>query len=582
MDDHTPGPTDPSPADATLDCNPQQAAGTQTSGEFSSQDRCCPQVAMVEGSGPELTQETQKLLRDRLRLAAGLMFFGYLVFLPQHFFQADFGQSGGVFLVVFHCAATVVLAILGGTLCRRCQPSMSSLRVAELAMFGISAAFLVALQQRVIAGQCRDLGRIAEGAQAGQVSLVGPGGLWLLLIFTYALFVPNTRRRAAVVIGVLAATPVISVLAVAAVHEEIRQLLGLGGLSEFVLVMAVTAVTGWFGVDTIGSLRREAFEARQLGQYRLTKLIGAGGMGEVYLAEHQLMKRPCVVKLIRADKAGDARLLARFQREVRATAKLSHWNTIEIFDYGSTPEGTFYYVMEYLPGMSLRELVEKSGPLPPERVIHLLRQACDALSEAHAAGLIHRDIKPGNIFAARRGGVYDVVKLLDFGLVKPIVEEQPIQLTTEGSITGSPLFMSPEQATGDGPLDARSDIYSLGAVGYYLLTARPPFEADKPIKVVIAHAHDKVVPPSRHSEGVPKDLEQVILRCLEKAPADRFQDTASLARALAACQAADRWPRERAAHWWQEQQEATGKSGGEDRAPGTSAPTGVLDRTSTP
>ena len=577
MDDQTPSPTDLSPADATLDCNPRQAFGPEPSGESSSENRCCGQVALVEGSGPELSQETRHLLRDRLRLAAGLMFFGYLVFLPQHFFQTDFERPGAPVLFAFHCVSTAVMAILGGLLCRRCQPSTSSLRAAELVMFGLSAAFMAALQQMVIARQCSYL-----GGAGGQVSLVEPGGLWLLLIFTYALFVPNTRRRAAVVIGILAATPVIAVLLMAGTHEEVWRLLGPSEVVEFFLVMAVAAVTGVFGVDTIGSLRREVFEARQLEQYRLTKLIGAGGMGEVYLAEHQLLKRPCVVKLIRADRAGDARVLARFQREVRATAKLSHWNTVEIFDYGNTAEGTFYYVMEYLPGMSLRELVEQYGPLQPERVIHLLRQACDALGEAHAAGLIHRDVKPGNIFAARRGGVDDVVKLLDFGLVKPLVEQQPIQLTTEGSITGSPLFMSPEQATGDGTPDARSDIYSLGAVGYCLLTARPPFEGDKPIKVVIAHAHDEVVPPSRHREGIPADLERVILRCLAKGPADRFQDAAALAEALAGCRAADRWTRQRAAEWWQKRREATLQSAGADRISADLPGSGVLDRTKTP
>ncbi len=251
-----------------------------------------------------------------------------------------------------------------------------------------------------------------------------------------------------------------------------------------------------FGVGVIGSLRREAFAARQLGQYRLGRRIGAGGMGEVYLAEHQLLKRPCVVKLIRPDRSGNPKVIARFQREVRATAKLSHWNTVEIYDYGCTPDGTFYYVMEFLPGMNLGELVERFGPLPPARVIYLLRQACDGLAEAHAAGLVHRDIKPGNIFAARRGGIYDVAKLLDFGLVKPVMDDAPVHLTAEGTITGSPLFMSPEQAIGDAKPDPRSDIYSLGAVGYYLLTGHPPFEGDKPLKVIFAHAHDAAAPPS--------------------------------------------------------------------------------------
>ena len=200
-------------------------------------------------------------------------------------------------------------------------------------------------------------------------------------------------------------------------------------------------------------------------------------MGEVYLAEHQLLKRPCAIKLIRPDRAGDPRALARFEREVRTTARLSHPNTVEIYDYGRTEDGTFYYVMEYLSGLSLADLVERHGPLPPGRAIYLLRQACGALAEAHAAGLVHRDLKPANIFAARRGGLHDVAKLLDFGLVLPTAEPvAPPSSAGTATIAGSPLYMAPEQATGDARPDARSDLYGLGAVAYYLLTGRAPFE----------------------------------------------------------------------------------------------------------
>ena len=219
-------------------------------------------------------------------------------------------------------------------------------------------------------------------------------------------------------------------------------------------------------------------------------------MGEVYLAEHQLLKRPCAVKLIRPDRVTDPTALARFEREVRLTATLSHPNTVEIYDYGRTEDGTYYYVMEYLPGLSLAELVDRHGPLPPGRAVYLLRQVCQALREAHAAGLIHRDIKPSNIFAARRGGMDDVAKLLDFGLVLPAAWTVAPHLSEEGQILGTPLFMSPEQAMGGRPLDERSDIYSLGAVAYYLLTGRPPFDADGGLRVMIAHVHDPVVPPS--------------------------------------------------------------------------------------
>lgn len=262
------------------------------------------------------------------------------------------------------------------------------------------------------------------------------------------------------------------------------------------------------------------------------------------------MKRPCAIKVIRPSKAADPQALARFEREVQATAKLSHWNSIEIFDYGRTDDGTFYYVMEYLPGLSLAELVERHGPLPPARVIHLLTQTCDALAEAHSVGLIHRDIKPGNIFAAQRGGHFDVAKLLDFGLAKAVVNASPVQLTQEGSITGSPLYMSPEQAMGETEPDARSDIYSLGAVAYYLLTGAPPFDGDKAIKIIIAHAQAEVTPPSQLRPELPADLEQVVLRCLAKEPDERYGDAPSLARALAECADAGNWTPDDAARWW--------------------------------
>jgi serine/threonine-protein kinase len=234
------------------------------------------------------------------------------------------------------------------------------------------------------------------------------------------------------------------------------------------------------------------------------------------------------------------------------TAQLSHWNTVEIYDYGRTEDGTFFYVMEYLPGLSLEELLERHGPLPAERVVHLFSQTCQALREAHAVGLIHRDIKPANIFAAQRGGLYDVAKLLDFGLVKPAADVASPRLTQEGAISGTPLFMSPEQAQGHGVVDARSDIYSLGAVAYALLTGRPPFERTTAMEVIIAHARDEVVAPSQLQADVPDDLEAVILRCLAKRPEDRFPDADSLEQVLSECNAADRWTQSQAAQWWRD------------------------------
>jgi eukaryotic-like serine/threonine-protein kinase len=212
----------------------------------------------------------------------------------------------------------------------------------------------------------------------------------------------------------------------------------------------------------------------------------------------------------------------------------------------------YYYVMEYLPGLSLAELVERHGPLPPGRVVYLLRQVCLALREAHAAGLIHRDVKPSNIIAARRGGADDVAKLLDFGLVLPATAPSP-HLSGEGEILGTPQFMSPEQARGGRELDERTDIYSLGAVAYYLLTGRSPFDRESVIEVMVAHASDPVVPPSQVHAGVPVDLERVVLRCLAKDAADRFLDAEDLERALGGCTCSGEWDQQRAARWWRDE-----------------------------
>ena len=209
-----------------------------------------------------------------------------------------------------------------------------------------------------------------------------------------------------------------------------------------------------------------------------------------------------------------------------------------------------------LPGLSLDDLVKAHGPLPPERTIHFLRQVCGALREAHWKGLIHRDIKPANIFAAERGGVYDVAKLLDFGLVREqATEKAHVGLTRPGTFSGSPLYMCPEQVKSYHKLDARSDIYSLGAVAYYLVTGRPPFQSDDTFEILMAHARDPVDPPSKVNPAVPADLETVIIRCLAKLPANRFQDVESLDKALAACESAGRWTEEQAAEWWRERGE---------------------------
>ncbi len=501
---------------------------------------CCPKRDAVAGSGPHLTKETQALLRLRLRAAAFILLIGFGVFLIRHVAGVLTGEPLSTVLLGFHVLVVLVLGFSTVPLCRHCGVSVKKLRISELVIFGFPAAFFLLLQHR------------ATLEDAGRGVVPPPLPFWLLLIFTYGMFIPNTWRRAALVIGTMALAPVVLLAGMTLAYPHVADMMTVIGFLQTVLVLLVAAVASVFGTHLINTLRHEVYEAKQLGQYRLIRPLGAGGMGEVYLAEHRMLKRPCAVKLIHPDRAGDPHALARFEREVRLTAQLSHWNTIEIFDYGRTDDGIFFYVMEYLPGLSLEDLLKRHGPLPAGRVVHLLRQTCQGLREAHAIGLIHRDIKPGNMFAARRGGLYDVVKLLDFGLVKPVAENPSARLTQEGSISGTPLFMSPEQARGLGDLDARSDIYSLGAVAYALLTGRPPFEDVNPMEVMIAHVRDEVIPPSQHQADVPADLEHVILRCLAKSPEDRFQDVDSLEQALAECAAANQWTQLHAARWWHE------------------------------
>lgn len=325
-------------------------------------------------------------------------------------------------------------------------------------------------------------------------------------------------------------------------------------MQEFLIRHTSTILVGFGIAIYLCRVNRELYQRirqqEQLGPYRLFQLIGSGGMGDVYLGEHQLLKRRCAIKLIRKDKATDRKMLARFEREVKATARLTHWNTVQVYDYGCTADGVFYYAMEYLEGLNLRQLVDRHGPLPPGRVVFILRQICGALHESGRYGLVHRDIKPSNIFLAERGQMYDVAKLLDFGLVLPASMGNVGIRTVSTQLQGSPRFMCPEQAQGLKP-DIRGDLYSLACVAYFLLTGRAPFEDDNPVMLVVAHA--TATPPSFQELGVsvPQDLSDIILRCLHKKPECRFGNARELQEALEGCQCASEWNWKDAEKWWQ-------------------------------
>jgi hypothetical protein len=301
----------------------------------------------------------------------------------------------------------------------------------------------------------------------------------------------------------------------------------------------------------IYGLQQRVFEARRLGQYTLEQKIGEGGMGEVYRARHALLRRPTAIKLL-SGKAVTDEQARRFEKEVQLTARLTHPNTISIFDYGRTPDGTFYYAMELLDGITLEQLVERDGAQPPSRVIHILLQMCGALREAHEAGLIHRDIKPANAILCNRGGLFDRVKVLDFGLVKQVTSDARVSLSNAEAIVGTPLFMSPEEISSPASVGPASDLYSLGALAYYLLSGTPPFAPTNVIEVCGHHLHTPPEPlAARAGRALPDDLVALVHECLRKAPAERPASAQELGERLRACADAGRWTEPDAHAWWQ-------------------------------
>ncbi len=328
-----------------------------------------------------------------------------------------------------------------------------------------------------------------------------------------------------------------------------RQPLGL-----LLVSLAITLITtAGFGVARhLGRLRRQVNRAKRLGQYRLVAKLGEGGMGAVYVARHTMMRRPTAVKVIRSDAVGEQTLL-RFEREVHAAASLSHPNCITVYDFGRTADGSLYYAMELVQGIDLDALVRATGPLPQARVVHLLAQACGALGEAHARGLVHRDIKPGNLMVCQQGGIDDFLKVLDFGLVKTV---EPIdgnrELSRDVQFIGTPHYMAPEQIVSPSEVDARADVYALGGVAYFLLAGMEVFTGTTSNQIVSKCLTQPPVPLSErlpHSERLHPELEALVMRCLEKAPEKRPPDALALRHLLLALDI-PKWTEADAAQWW--------------------------------
>ena len=499
-------------------------------------------VARVVPSGATDVEPTRAFLQDRIGMWAFWVFvlsFGfYLTNLVTYPLLR--GSAAGLLDTVLqignidHLAASLVF---GGVclLTRRVRFSLSALRNLDLATLFVGCSLFALM------GACMMRPMLAEGLEA---SIGAYAGLLACAntIMARAIIVPSTPRRT-LFASIVAMAPLVPAILIASPGHVVR-------LVNIVTWCAVSIAIATVGSRIIFGLRSEAARVRRLGQYTLEHRIGAGGMGVVYRASHAMLRRPTAIKLLPADRAGQASLV-RFEREVQMTAQLSHPNTVAVYDYGRTPDGVFYYAMEFLDGITLEELVRRYGPQPAGRVVAMLDQVCGALAEAHELGLVHRDIKPANIILTERGGEPDVAKVLDFGLVKPVASDVP-GLTVSGSsvLAGTPLYMSPEAMMAPDSGDPRSDLYALGAVAYYLLTGHPVFEAESVVEIVGHHLHTEPVPLSqRTTERIPADLEAVVMRCLRKAPDERPQSARELRDALRRC-VVEEWTSDDAASWW--------------------------------
>lgn len=396
-----------------------------------------------------------------------------------------------------------------------------------------------------------------------------PVAMWLV---AFALLVPATRGKNFLATVATALMDPLGLMVSFALGSPVPPAFV---VTSMFLPTAIAAVAAIVGSRVVSELSEQAGRARELGSYRLVALLGHGGMGEVWRAEHRMLARDAAIKLVRAGADASGRdMMARFEREAKATAALRSPHTVQLYDFGRSDDGAFFYVMELLEGFTLEEVVRRFGPLPSGRVVHLLRQVCHSLAEAHAAGLVHRDIKPGNIFVCRYGGDPDFVKVLDFGLVK-MLAASAADLTQTGFIAGTPAYMPPEMALGRA-VDGRTDLYALGAVGYTLLTGLPVFDRKTALETIHDHASTIPIPPSRRvATPIPPDLERVLLDCLAKEPDERPDGARELEARLAGIPLPEPWNREDAERWWNRYGGLTGRAASVPGSASASDPEGT-------
>jgi serine/threonine-protein kinase len=466
-------------------------------------------------------------------------------FLPMLIFQSQREYALALPIRWVPSAVSVAVALLVAASTWNRRVSVGTALTLGL-VFEVVGSFGIAIAQYA------DPSRYAEQPPWAGLSWVA---VWML---AYTVIVPSPPRKALVAALLSVSSVPIVIGVVIAFTPQVPSINPLGFFIVLVLPYLLIVLIAYVGARVVYNLGAEVTRARELGSYRLEERLGEGGMGEVWRARHRLLARPAAIKLMRPEVLGgssperQSELHARFEREAQATASLRSPHTIELYDFGVSDEGAFYYVMEFLDGFDLDTLVQKFGPVSEERAAHLLTQVCHSLAEAHEAGLVHRDIKPANVYVCRHGREVDFVKVLDFGLVKSQGPEgaTELNLTRDHAVGGTPAFMAPEQVMGDRPLDGRSDIYAVGCLAYWLITGQMVFTGRTAIEVMMHHARTMPVPPSVRTEvAISKRFDAVVLACLEKDPNARPATADALAAELAGI-GLTAWTLEKRLQWW--------------------------------
>ena len=470
-----------------------------------------------------LVREAQRRLRLMVWLIAGT----FLVYFT--LFQTVWVEFSGTF-GRYHSLTVLALSVPVGLWLRKDRSADQVAFVGSLVV--IAHGFGIAMTQYIYSP--------VFDIPSSQVSWV------CVLILLLPFVVPASPKKVGVAAVLAATTDPLGLWASVAVGAPMPTSAALG---SFLLPPFVTALLAWALAHAVYAMGREVSKARRLGAYELTERLGMGGMGEVWKASHRLLARPAAVKLIRSDTGSDGMAVERFEREAQATASLESPHTVELYDFGVAEDGTLYYVMELLRGVDLQTLIDEHGALPPERVVYLLLQACESLGEAHDRDMIHRDIKPANLFLCRKGPRTDFLKVLDFGLVKGAQAEDDPTKTQENQITGTPAYLAPEALRGDPPVSAKSDLYALGCVAFFLLTGRPVFQGKTTVAIASAHLHDNPAKPSKYADGVPAALDALVLELLAKDVDERPSDAAEVALRLRAIHLPV-WTRDQADEWW--------------------------------